>query len=547
MKTLVWRSVLLAVSLSVSALRVDADAQDPQPFRETTDYYVLRTAHGFGSGGWSTFAFRRVLQRDDADTVFKDLLEQATLAGQLYALCGLWFTDAAVLEREIEHYRDIEREVPASDESGRRSWCGNTGAYSIGVLAQSPHAEAIRLRGPADSVASWRRRTGLEGKLDIEGGGWPDVLAGRHSRHASSPREVARIARTEEVLSALKEGHVPWREQVPDKHDEARGIYHDALRRHRGAPPPALVAALDDESPYVRRFTLEVLAQCGPRAAGSTTRIAQAVYDRDAGVREAAFEALSCIGPWAGAAWPLFERDLQRVAPSDAADSPLEDVLWHGQSGDKTLARAVQELISNTAPSELPNVRGVLRHPHVTVRIAALDMLRYRPHRSQALFADLAAGFADPVPAFRIQLGHAFRQLVGSAEWEPRSRTVRVLLEAFQNDDSEGVRVAVAAALGALGHAARGALPALERALANPSLSVRAAAACARWHIARGDVRSVPVLLAHLDADSPSPRRTELTSSAKILVELTAARGTAARVGAWLLSDPTGAGRHEVL
>ena len=46
-----------------------------------------------------------------ADATFKSLLEEATLAGQLYALCGLYFTDQNFFHSAVEKYRHSEEKV----------------------------------------------------------------------------------------------------------------------------------------------------------------------------------------------------------------------------------------------------------------------------------------------------------------------------------------------------------------------------------------------------------------------------------------------------
>ena len=52
-----------------------------------------------------TLAYRKLLKETEADSAFKSLLNQATFAGQLYALCGLYFTDHQFFLTVIEKYR----------------------------------------------------------------------------------------------------------------------------------------------------------------------------------------------------------------------------------------------------------------------------------------------------------------------------------------------------------------------------------------------------------------------------------------------------------
>jgi len=53
-----------------------------------------------------------IIRRESAaDKAFKDLLEHATLPGQLYALCGLFLTDPSYFRRVVDEYRHTDREV----------------------------------------------------------------------------------------------------------------------------------------------------------------------------------------------------------------------------------------------------------------------------------------------------------------------------------------------------------------------------------------------------------------------------------------------------
>jgi len=56
-------------------------------------------------------AFLILLQAPQADELFKSLLEEATLVGQLYALCGLHSVDNEFLKDVVERYRYQDDEV----------------------------------------------------------------------------------------------------------------------------------------------------------------------------------------------------------------------------------------------------------------------------------------------------------------------------------------------------------------------------------------------------------------------------------------------------
>lgn len=56
-------------------------------------------------------AYNVLLKEMAADAAFKELLARATLPGQLYALCGLFFTDNSFFQRSVEKYRHSESTV----------------------------------------------------------------------------------------------------------------------------------------------------------------------------------------------------------------------------------------------------------------------------------------------------------------------------------------------------------------------------------------------------------------------------------------------------
>ena len=56
-------------------------------------------------------AFRTLLKEKQADHAFKTLLKEATIAGQLYALCGLYYTDHTYFMQAIQPYRSSRQEV----------------------------------------------------------------------------------------------------------------------------------------------------------------------------------------------------------------------------------------------------------------------------------------------------------------------------------------------------------------------------------------------------------------------------------------------------
>ena len=79
-------------------------------------YEKLRTNHGFEEPLYTEGeelpegirSFNILADEELADEAFKSLLGEATMAGQLYALCGLYYTDNEFFRQAVERYRDDE-------------------------------------------------------------------------------------------------------------------------------------------------------------------------------------------------------------------------------------------------------------------------------------------------------------------------------------------------------------------------------------------------------------------------------------------------------
>ena len=113
-------------------------------------------------------AWHTIMDSPDADSVLKGLLEEASVAGQLYALCGLYFTDPPYFVERIEPYRTMDvsinvafgcmlDEMPVKDIVEQRDGC--------------------RLTGPDQSLTDWSlANPGVTMILDIFGGGYPTAF-----------------------------------------------------------------------------------------------------------------------------------------------------------------------------------------------------------------------------------------------------------------------------------------------------------------------------------------------------------------------------------
>jgi hypothetical protein len=96
-----------------------------------------------------------------ADASFKSLLRDASAAGKLYALCGLYYTDRAYFDSVIEHYRTSDESVEA--QNGCVIWRATVAEF----VDADVYADAVRSRGgtvPAGGVT------------DILHGGYPTAL-----------------------------------------------------------------------------------------------------------------------------------------------------------------------------------------------------------------------------------------------------------------------------------------------------------------------------------------------------------------------------------
>jgi hypothetical protein len=103
-------------------------------------------------------AYNVLLNEPAADLAFKQLLERGTLPGQLYALCGLWFTDNLFFRSAIEKYRNSEKWV------GMLSGCLG-GGTSVAALIEARKPIVIDVNRPIESLHDYFE---LNTKLDSE-------------------------------------------------------------------------------------------------------------------------------------------------------------------------------------------------------------------------------------------------------------------------------------------------------------------------------------------------------------------------------------------
>lgn len=111
-------------------------------------------------------SFNDLLEEKDADAAFKSLLKNAEIAGQLYALSGVFYTDNEYFQEVVKEYQDSETEV------SRMSGCeiSNDKVKNI-VKSNSPKVVII---SPNQTMKDWwEKNKGGSYELDILNGGYP--------------------------------------------------------------------------------------------------------------------------------------------------------------------------------------------------------------------------------------------------------------------------------------------------------------------------------------------------------------------------------------
>src|SRR5690606_3705851 len=122
-------------------------------------------------------AFNTLLQGRDADAAFRALLSRAHVAGQLYALCGLYLIDR-------EYFEAVVPEYEASRDSVWTIMGDVVDRVPVASIVNSPRG--IRL-AEGQTLAEWYEEHHGEGwqriepsevyEYDIVGGAWPHDLA----------------------------------------------------------------------------------------------------------------------------------------------------------------------------------------------------------------------------------------------------------------------------------------------------------------------------------------------------------------------------------
>ena len=243
-----------------------------------------------------------------------------------------------------------------------------------------------------------------------------------------------------------------------DESPELRRAAAQALWELKADPElvqPSLLAALNDENPAVRAHVAQALASLGAKA---LPKLVAAL--KDPIKRDHALKILQQLGPEAKDAVPELINTLGAVSESECRCEVLLTLASIGPEAAvaaPTLAKMLSDefqINSATACYALgkfgPGAQGA---------VAALS----KNMNSEDKFVQLVSVWA----LLRIKPGDA--QLADKA--------IPMLINALSLTDRELARTEAAAALGDIGPKAQAAVPALKKALDDPSPSVRAAAA----------------------------------------------------------------------
>src|SRR5215471_2850170 len=95
----------------------------------------------------------RVLRKERyADAAFKRLLETATTAGQLYGLCGIYYTDYDFFLTVVNKYAE------RTDYVYTRFGPGPQRGRAVADLVKSTAPNVVRLSSPKESIMDWGAR-----------------------------------------------------------------------------------------------------------------------------------------------------------------------------------------------------------------------------------------------------------------------------------------------------------------------------------------------------------------------------------------------------
>jgi HEAT repeat protein len=249
------------------------------------------------------------------------------------------------------------------------------------------------------------------------------------------------------------------------------------LRELQGAAVPALIEALKDADPIIRRSAASALAKRRRAAREAVPALVQALKDADQSVAISAGEALSEIGPAASEGIPALVQALKDEDPrvrlgaasalaqmgpaAKEAVPALAHALRDQDQGVRVSAAHALGKIGPAAKAAVPELREALKDADVSVRNAAWQALWWRGPREEA--DDLLRDLQSPNAGVRQGAARALAEAYRSRSFAPkgmsprasdrrlapaaRKEAARGLERALRHEDIE-VRVIAARALG---------------------------------------------------------------------------------------------------
>lgn len=183
--------IRIVLLLILVILPIGVSAQD-KSFSETEltekgqkAFQTLLSAHRFESTRvgrelqFSKFveAYRVLLEEEKRVEALKLLLEKATIAGQLYALSGLFDSDYDFFLSAVEKYKVSNESVSTIS--------GCVGRYrQVREIVFLDNPNTVRLSSPTQSFEEWLKQAKVnvnEVTVDISGGGYPMAFRGKSS------------------------------------------------------------------------------------------------------------------------------------------------------------------------------------------------------------------------------------------------------------------------------------------------------------------------------------------------------------------------------
>jgi HEAT repeat protein len=258
----------------------------------------------------------------------------------------------------------------------------------------------------------------------------------------------------------------------PDESVRVDAAYQ--LARRGEVVVPDLLAALEDDRPLVRDWTIRTLGEMGREAEPAMPRISQALDDVDDDVRASAVIVLGNL---------RFDSVLPALIVKAKDPSP------------RVRALAVGTLGMHRNPETLPALGAAMRDLDEDVRVCALGALASFGGASSALLPDILAALDDGSPRVRAAAAGALGAM-GPAARPALERLVRVLNE---QDESQVQQ----AAIRAIANSGSEAVPLLVNALRNGARFARLAAADALGRAEAPAKDAIPALKAAIEEGDP--------------------------------------------